>query len=257
MILLVDADSIPYTVCHNKKDEPVKDLSDCIKGANNILNSIANAVDADKIHLFFTLSRGFRYNIYPEYKANRKQSKPPFFYETRDYLVKEYKGISQSDLEADDLLNIYKNYYIEKDIPYIIYSKDKDIKNLIGKHYDPDSNLMNIVFNSHAEEYFWKSMIIGDQADNIKGIPRKGASFANKLYDKCLDKTNEKKTFELFKQEILNEYIKHFGSKELGEVEFKKNYECLKILDSYEGMMFQEPISIKDIYARTLGVVGE
>lgn len=250
MTILIDADSIPYTVCHNKKDEPIKSLDDCIKGANNFLNSICNGACADKVHLFFTVDRCFRYSVYPEYKANRHQPKPTYFYEVRDYLIKEYRGITHSELEADDLLNIYKNMYISKKEAYIIYSKDKDVKNLFGLHYDIENDVARLIDSEFASTYFWKSMIIGDGADNIKGIPKKGEKFAEEMFSRLVGESDK------FPMYVLNEYIKHFGEHN-GILEFNKNYQCLKILDSYEGIEFQEPIEIKDIYARTLGVVGE
>lgn len=248
MVLLLDADSIPYTVCHNKKDEPVKTLEDCIKGANSFLNSLCNATNADKVHLFFTVNRCFRYNIDANYKAKRTGIRPDHFYETRQYLIDNYNGLSHPDLEADDLLNIYKHRYSYINEDYIIYSKDKDVKNLIGVHYDIDNNLIKNVFQEEASDYFWKSMITGDTVDNIKGIPKKGIKYAEKLFEDNLGVPIESLVF--------NEYVQHFGENN-GIEEFYKNYKCLHILNSYEGIEFQEPIDSKDIYARTLSVVGE
>ena len=52
---------------------------------------------------------------------------------------------------------------------------------------------------------------------------------------------------------VLDEYVNYFG-KEKGEAEYMKNYICLKILDSYEGMEFITPIKSPEFYAKTLGM---
>lgn len=59
-----------------------------------------------------------------------------------------------------------------------------------------------------------------DNVDNIKGIPKKGEAYFNKLEDRSLSG-------------VFKEYINHFGELK-GIEEFYKNYMCLKIRDSYE-----------------------
>lgn len=246
MIGLIDADFIPYVVCYNKIGEPEKTLEEAIRSANSHLQGLLNSANVDEFHLFFTLGRNFRYEIYPEYKANRKANeKPPFFNEVRDFLIKEYDGIHQADLEADDLLNIYKNKYVKERISYIVISQDKDINNLFGLNYDIKNNVARLVDQEFADTYFWKSMIIGDTADNIKAIPGKGPAYAEKLF-KTLE--NDTKQYPMF---ILNEYIKQFGE-EVGIEEYYKNYKCLKIKDLYEGIQFINPIKSTIVYAKTL-----
>jgi hypothetical protein len=247
MIGLIDADSIPYVVCYNKIGEPDKTLEDAIKQANSYLQGLINGSGINEFHLFFTIGRNFRYDVYPEYKANRKfNEKPPFFNEVRDYLIKEYDGIHGYNLEADDLLVIYKNMYIAKQNMYVVISADKDITNLFGCNYDIKNNVINLVTQDYADRYFWKSMITGDTADNIKALPGKGPAFAEKLFLNIDD-------VESYRNLVLQEYINKFGE-EIGIDEFYKNYKCLKIKDSYEGMEFVNPIKSTLVYAKTLGM---
>jgi 5'-3' exonuclease len=162
MIGLIDADHIPYIVCYNKVGEPDKSLEEAISNANNYLQGLINGSNVDEFILFFTIGKNFRYDIYPEYKANRKNNeKPPFFNEVREYLVKEYNGIHGYNLEADDILNIYKNKYIAEQVSYIVISTDKDINNLFGLNYDIKNNVARLVDTEFAEQYFWKSVIVG------------------------------------------------------------------------------------------------
>ena len=247
MIGLIDADSIPYVVCYNKIGEPEKTLEDAIKQANSYLQGLINGSGINEFHLFFTTGRNFRYDVYPEYKANRKfNEKPPFFNEVRDYLIKEYDGIHGYNLEADDLLVIYKNMYIAKQNMYVVISADKDITNLFGCNYDIKNDVINLVTQDYADRYFWKSMITGDTADNIKALPGKGPAFAEKLFLNIDD-------IKSYRNLVLQEYINKFGE-EVGIDEFYKNYKCLKIKDSYEGMEFINPIKSTLVYAKTLGM---
>lgn len=247
---LIDADFIPYIVCYNKVGEPEKTLEEAISSANSYLQGLINSTNIDEFHLYFTIGKNFRYNIYPEYKTNRKNNeKPPFFNEVRDYLIKEYNGIHGYNLEADDVLNIYKNKYIKEQVSYIVISTDKDINNLVGLNYDIKNNVARLVDEEHADRYFWKSMITGDTADHIKALPGKGPAFAEKLFLNIDD-------VESYRNLVLNEYINKFGE-EVGIDEFYKNYKCLKIKDSFENMEFQKPIKSTEVYARTLNVARE
>lgn len=162
MIGLIDADHIPYIVCYNKIDEPEKTLEEAISSANSYLSGLINGTNVEEFLLFFTIGTNFRYEIYPEYKANRKGlEKPPFFNEVREYLVKEYNGIHGYNLEADDVLNIYKNKYIAEQVSYIVISTDKDINNLVGLNYDIKNNVARLVDQEYADQYFWQSVIVG------------------------------------------------------------------------------------------------
>jgi hypothetical protein len=162
MIGLIDADFIPYIVCYNKIGEPEKTMEEAISSANSYLSGLINGSKIDEFHLYFTIGSNFRYQVYPEYKANRKNNeKPPFFNEVREYLVKEYNGIHGYNLEADDILNIYKNKYIADLTPYIVISTDKDINNLFGLNYDIKNDVARLVDTEFAEQYFWKSVIVG------------------------------------------------------------------------------------------------
>ncbi len=145
MIGLIDADFIPYIVCYNKIGEPEKTMEEAISSANSYLSGLINGSKIDEFHLFFTIGSNFRYQVYPEYKANRKNNeKPPFFNEVREYLVKEYNGIHGYNLEADDILNIYKNKYIKDLTSYIVISTDKDINNLSCPTINKASVAINI-----------------------------------------------------------------------------------------------------------------
>lgn len=77
-----------------------------------------------------------------------------------------------------------------------------------------------------------------DIIDNIKGIPKRGEKFFDKLRD--LNTIGGVLDIEELRTCIFNEYITYFGE-ETGIKEFSKNYISLKVLDKYEGFTIPEP----------------
>ena len=101
---LIDADSLIYINCYSKKDEPVKTLQDCKDSVDDMIAQILKATKSSHYLLFLTVGKGYRYKIYPEYKANRKYGeRPEFFSALKEYLISDYKALYNTELEADDL----------------------------------------------------------------------------------------------------------------------------------------------------------
>lgn len=237
-LALVDGDSILYIVCPNKvvrynDGAPKKDaegntlyesktLEETLKLTDLILGNILSIVNTNLFIGVLSPSKNFRYQINPDYKANRKgREKPPFFNEVVEYLKNKYKFIIIDNFEADDVVVSLKSFY-SKDYNCILCTTDKDLLKLPGRHY----NYKKIEFINttvdEAYEYFWFSMLVGDVADNIKGIPgvgeKKALTFMNKFQKQYLPK------------EIFGLYIHHFGESK-GIAEFFMNYKCLRIIE--------------------------
>lgn len=224
-IALIDGDYMLYVACHNKAGEDIKDFSQIKDNFESYLENILANSEADG-YIGFLTGRNFRKEINPDYKGNRKGERPEFFKELKEYALTKFNLIEP--LEADDCVNICKN----KMTGSFIVSNDKDLLNLEGRHYNPQKQEWKETTKEEADEYFWTSMIAGDTADNIKGIPGKGIKFAQNL----IHEDEEGTPFAML---ILNEYNKHFGEYK-GIQEFYKNYMCLKILDDYEGFQIPE-----------------
>ena len=130
-IALIDADSLIYISCYNK--DKVKTLEECKNTADEFIKNIIDATGSNKFLLFLTIGKGFRYKVYPEYKANRKDLKPLDHYvEVRQYLIDKYKAYNHPELEADDLCLIYSKRISNS----FISSPDKDVLMLQGTHYN-------------------------------------------------------------------------------------------------------------------------
>lgn len=222
-IAVYDGDFLPYYVCNNKKDEPEKTLQECYDLADNFIVNINDFVEAEYYCGFLTVGKCFRYKVYPEYKANRKyDQKLNYLDKVKEYLITKHNFTYQDGYEADDLVVSFKEQY--KDYESIIISPDKDILYSVDIAYNPRKN--QFVHNSTEEisKYFWTSMITGDTIDNIKGIPGKGPSFANKLLLNIDDDIS-------LSTIVYEAYIEYFEITK-GIEEFYKNFKCLSLVNT-------------------------
>lgn len=219
-----DADFLPFYICHTKDGDEPKDLDQCLHAVDSFLNNVNSALKADYFGGYLTVGKCFRYGANPSYKANRKYDNlPRYFKEIRDYLSLRYGFGFQEGYEADDLVLSFKaqNSLYET----IIVSPDKDILNIEGSHYNPRLNEFKTTSAKEAHRFFWESMIKGDSADNIKGVPGKGEKFCHLM--KVEQNTHGKKSYPAM---VIDAYVKHFGEYE-GVKEFYKNFISLKIVD--------------------------
>lgn len=247
-IAIIDSDFIPYYVCHNKKNEEgivvEKSFEDCKKLADDFVKNILKDTKASHFLMCFTVGKCFRYKVYPYYKAQRRYDIIPFINETKKYLIDTYQGIFDRDyLEADDIVAILKRYYGSE---AFIVSPDKDILNLTGQHYNPKNGQW--VATLDGNKFFWHSMVTGDAADNIKGIPNKGEKAAEKILGPFTENLREI---------VLEEYCKHFGEHE-GIEQFYLNYKCLKIVDQDDTFLVDKiiPIEVKSKEEGKLNEIG-
>lgn len=139
---------------------------------------------ADEFSIFLSGDNNFRYEIYPEYKANRTQPKPQYLREVKDYLIQKYKAEVSDGCEADDLLGIAQCANENT----IICSIDKDLRMIPGMHYSFEIRGRITRGPRTGEEWikpmeicnvkpieglraFYYQLLVGDSTDNIKGAP--------------------------------------------------------------------------------------
>ena len=117
-------------------------------------------------------TRNFRHDIWPDYKANRKDRRRPPGYgaflkglseyaRKRGWLTGGFKGV-----EGDDVLGLLN------EPGAIICSGDKDMLTLPGQHYRNDELI--VVKEWDANVAFYKQSLVGDTSDNYPGCPKIG-----------------------------------------------------------------------------------
>jgi 5'-3' exonuclease len=243
-IACIDVDHIFYLSLTGEKildenGEPVKvdgkftyrerTFEESCKIADDYITNILNITEATNYIGFFGGSSKSRKEIYPEYKANRKDLEPlKNLPQMKTYLGDKWNFVFLLgyEYETDDFVASF----VKQTPNSFIISPDKDLLGLVGNHYNPRKNEWVYVAGSTAENNFWCSMITGDTSDNIKGIPGKGIKYAENLI-----KEDEEGT--PYQSLILQEYVNYFGEYK-GIEEFYKNYKCLKIKNDLDISMF-------------------
>lgn len=147
---------------------------------NKSIHNIMFALQTEDIKIYLSGKDipNFRYKIYPEYKANRKDKEKPYWLDLCNlYLHEAWEAIYIHGYEADDALGWNQNSNT------IICSIDKDLDMIPGNHYNFVKDIPYSITEDEAIKFFYKQMMIGDRADNIFGINQIGPSKASKLID--------------------------------------------------------------------------
>lgn len=139
--------------------------------------------------------RNFRHDLWPEYKANRKDRRRPpgygkFLARVSDYARQRgWKTGGFKNVEGDDVLGILH------EPGCVIVSGDKDMLTLPGQHWR-DGELIT-VSQWEADLAFYKQTLVGDAADNYPGCP--GIGDKNKLFrsKEWLEASTEKELWAL------------------------------------------------------------
>lgn len=127
------------------------------------------------------------YAVTAPYKGNRSAPKPKHYQAIRDHLQSRFRFMNVAFQEADDAIGIAATKEMEKaERPYIICSTDKDLDNIPGWHYNFVRKEKYFVTLPEARRNFWTQIIVGDSADNIKGVKGIGPVKAAKLLKDCV-----------------------------------------------------------------------
>lgn len=218
--LIIDGDTVVFTSCLRGQeqvellprnfytDEEWQDIIDNpsynpeksyyyeadFKAITNLINEKLNRIKffsgCNNFIMYLTEGKqSFRYNIYKDYKANRKKLETPMYLaEAKEYCVKQLKAIACKDYEADDAVIAKKKELGNKGI---LCAVDKDVLNAIeGVHfnyyesvnYDKSMHFTEPITAKEARLWPYKQCIMGDISDNIIGIKGIGPKKADKLF---------------------------------------------------------------------------
>lgn len=137
---------------------------------------------------------------YQQYKANRKKNNPkqpiPFYFnELRKHIIDEYKAIVADGMEADDAVCM-RAY---EDDQTIAVSNDKDVLySFAGEKFDHEKGERFNIFEHQGVFYFFCQMLMGDTADNVKGIHGMGPVKADKNLNAAAISSDEEDLFNSY-----------------------------------------------------------
>ena len=255
---IIDLDSVMFSIGNPNKvldenNEPLridnkfvyedKTPDQLVDSCEFIMNKILNSCKCTDYIAYIKGKGNYRYDIKSDYKANRPKESPSWWKFVKGYLIENWKAIEVNGIEVDDAVNITR---LQVPNSFIV-AIDGDLLGLEGTHYNWRKNdLMGewITTNKEQAEYkFWSDMICGQKGDNIDGLRGKGEAFVKKLFAPI--QVNDLLKYPTYHTDVLNTYIEHYKDFTLALDEYYKNYNCLKILDKYEGFIIPESIKFK------------
>tara|TARA_R110000850_G_scaffold101184_7_gene209406 strand:- start:156 stop:881 length:726 start_codon:yes stop_codon:yes gene_type:complete len=207
--LLLDADILLYQLalkCEIEVDwgndlwTLASDLNEAKQRLDIAMNELMHNLDADLITGALTEPNNFRKNLYPEYKANRKDKRKPLGMKAlREYYIANYTTKVFPTLEADDVLGILATEPSKNE--RIIVSIDKDLGQIPSK-LSVDQLTITKTTKRIGDRLHLYQTLIGDTADNYKGCPGVGPVKANKILGKSC---SWKAVVEAYAKESLTE----------------------------------------------------
>ena len=199
MLTLIDGNSLlfrAYYGVHSRLTRADGTPTGAVFGFfNMILPLLASAADTDSFVCVFDASRqSFRQDIYPEYKANRRETPDDLI--AQSYMVR--RGVAAMGIpvlcipgvEADDVIaTIAHNNCTHRDATRIITS-DKDLMQLVSdcvflydgmKQREVRTDAVLEKFGVTPERVIDVQSLMGDSSDNVPGVPGIGPKKAAEL----------------------------------------------------------------------------
>jgi 5'-3' exonuclease len=190
MKLLLDGDIFAYRCSAVAENE---DVGIAQYYVDNLLDLVINNLQATEYQFYLTGKNNFRYQVYPEYKANRLDSvKPKHLAALRDYIMFKHRAIMSEGCEADDLMGVAQCAESATERTCIV-SLDKDLLMIPGEHYSWEISggtadkrwtkgaVHQEVTKLQGLKWFYTQMLTGDPSDNVKGVEGIGKVRAAKL----------------------------------------------------------------------------
>jgi len=198
-VYLVDASIYIFRAWFSISDDfanTAGEPTNAVYGFTGFLCSLLEQTRAEHIGVAFdeSLSKSYRNEIYPEYKANRDPAPEELkrqFKWARE--VAESMGLScfaDQRYEADDLIGTLATHWRDRGHPVCIITSDKDLTQLVEKNdtwwdFTRNRKLSHAkikdkfgVFPEQIADYL---ALTGDSVDNIPGVPGVGPKSAAAL----------------------------------------------------------------------------
>ena len=242
-ILIVDADSIMYFATHFPEDALMEfpTEEDRIEEAKyrtrtklqEIQNNVEEWYNIQETFVFIGGGNNFRYDIYPEYKSNRKD-KNPLIPVIADYMLEELNAIPSKGAEADDY--VY-NATVMSGGKCVVAAIDKDVLyNCPGipfydyRSYKDTLGQFKSICKLESRLAIASQVVIGDSGDGIPGAYGVGKAW-------CRDNMHKDMTDYQFTKAIMTAYLKcNKGNFEESKKQIRMYYGVLKLytLDELE-----------------------
>ena len=144
--------------------------------------NLSKTLRSDDILPVFSPRENFRLDIFPAYKANRKDKRKPLGLRWLvQWIQSKYNGIMAENMEADDLIGILCTRNPTKTVAV---SGDKDFGTLPVAWYNPLKDEKRMSSPQEASNFHLIQTLAGDSTDGYMGVKGIGVVTAKKLLDK-------------------------------------------------------------------------
>jgi len=195
-LVLVDGSSYLYRAFHampaltNSKGFP----TGAVYGVVNMLRRLLTEYDPDYIAVVFDAKgKTFRDELYPLYKANRKEMPVELVQQIEPIhaIIRAFglPLIMEEGVEADDVIGTLAKAASSQQRDTLVSTGDKDLAQLVDQHITLVNTMTDTVLNPKTvEEKMGVSpqqvidylALVGDTSDNIPGVPQVGPKTAIK-----------------------------------------------------------------------------
>lgn len=232
-VALIDADIVAYrasSVSGSEFDwdsegfdatQSACSLDDAIEAAQHIITEWTTNARCEEAVLCFSdpaPRSSFRYALMPSYKSNRKGEKPEQYWPLIEALRTEYKCLTHTRLEADDVMGFYATREPDR---YTIVSMDKDMLTVPARVFLPHKMQRPTRISPFAAFVAWMTQTLtGDVTDCYPGCPGIGPKRAQRLIEDG----------EGDQHRIWSSVVEAFEAKEKTFADALANARCARIL---------------------------
>lgn len=171
-----DADNDLWTLHADLKQAKAK-VQDEVAHLCNVLGGI-------RVIMCFSPRKTFRHELYPAYKAHRKDRKPTIFQPLREWVITEWDSQCWPNIEADDIMGILSKSH-SVPAPKIVVSDDHDMQSIPCMLYQPmhpERGVRRITYAS-ARRHHLLQALTGDSGDGYPGLPGVGPKRAEAILE--------------------------------------------------------------------------
>lgn len=199
-LVLIDGSGIFHRAYHAFPEMSGPDGSpvNAVYGFTDILWTLLSQFREEATHIgmvFDAPGKNFRHDLYPEYKANRKQKEENLVsqYSKIEEVTKAFNlpYISVPGYEADDVIATYATMFTIEGGDVVIISQDKDMCQLVHdgsiEMYDPMKNKKIMAYDVYdkfgvpPDKVVDVLALMGDASDNVPGCPSIGIKTAARI----------------------------------------------------------------------------
>lgn len=218
--------------------------------------------EAKLIVIFDHKGSNFRHEIFPEYKAHRK----PMEDELRCQIEPLYEIVKTLDLplyiidkvEADDVIATLAQRFDKQNMKTLIASGDKDLHQLVSENTYQLDMKNNLIDTKAVEKKFGVSVaqvldylsLMGDSADNIKGVPSVGPKTAVKWLLEYQNIAGVKENAHLIKGKVGEKLRENFDSLDLSHHLISLKYDVEMDLNLIDKPINQDDEKLAELYQK-------